>query len=176
MHSFFENENLFFLFRCVICSCTRLLAIWRKVNLLHLVYLQVAMIYEISPQLHFHLLSRDRWLTWTLFFISALYVLNVSRLFCMLRHFPIESKGRRKKLHEVWALSSQCVYLILCHCANQIPPQTYNKMHRHLLFHLLFCSKHITKMHCHLNITCIYITRDVHYRSDLLQPSVSPAF
>jgi hypothetical protein len=28
-----------------------------------------------------------------------------SRLFFMLRRFPIESKGRRKKLHEVWCIS-----------------------------------------------------------------------
>ena len=34
-----------------------------------------------------------------LFFVSA------SRLFFMLKRFPIESKGRRKKLHEVWCIS-----------------------------------------------------------------------
>lgn len=93
-----------FFFSCVFYSCTRLLDIWRKVRLLHFVY-------EIIPlRSLFHCNS---WLLWVTFFIYLWNTLNVSRLFFMLRRFPIESKGRRKKLNEVWAFSSKCVYLIV---------------------------------------------------------------
>lgn len=81
-----------FFFSCVFYGCTRLLDIWRKVRLLHFVY-------EIIPlRSLFHCNS---WLLWVTFFIYLWNTLNVSRLFFMLRRFPIESKGRRKKLNEV---------------------------------------------------------------------------
>ncbi|KAJ6999533.1 hypothetical protein NC653_010291 [Populus alba x Populus x berolinensis] len=37
--------------------------------------------------------------------LPANWHVHPSRLFFMLRRFPIESKGRRKKLHEVWCIS-----------------------------------------------------------------------
>lgn len=66
------------------------------------------------------LLYGGRWVLWIIlidyYYLSHWYVMhgcnsvflgyvisNSSRLFFMLRRFPIESKGRRKKLHEVCA-------------------------------------------------------------------------
>ena len=90
-----------FFFSCVFYGCTRLLDIWRKVRLLHFVY-------EIIPlRSLFHCNS---WLLWVTFFIYLWNTLNVSRLFFMLRRFPIESKGRRKKLNELWAFSFKCLF------------------------------------------------------------------
>ncbi|GAA0174159.1 hypothetical protein LIER_27605 [Lithospermum erythrorhizon] len=41
--------------------------------------------------------------------IAALgFLVYGGRLFCMLRRFPIESKGRRKKLHEVGSVTAIC--------------------------------------------------------------------
>ncbi|XP_057422054.1 tobamovirus multiplication protein 1-like [Lotus japonicus] len=50
-------------------------------------------------------------------FIAALgFLLYGGRLFFMLRHFPIESKGRRKKLHEVGSVTAICFTCFLLRC------------------------------------------------------------
>lgn len=50
-------------------------------------------------------------------FVAALgFLLYGGRLFCMLRHFPIESKGRRKKLHEVGSITAICFTCFLIRC------------------------------------------------------------
>ncbi|XP_021755786.1 tobamovirus multiplication protein 1-like [Chenopodium quinoa] len=50
-------------------------------------------------------------------FIAALgFVLYGGRLFNMLRRFPIESKGRRKKLHEVGSVTAICFTCFLIRC------------------------------------------------------------
>ncbi|GLT29379.1 hypothetical protein SLA2020_042510 [Shorea laevis] len=50
-------------------------------------------------------------------FIAALgFLLYGGRLFFMLRRFPIESKGRRKKLHEVGSVTGICFTCFLIRC------------------------------------------------------------
>ncbi|MQM02507.1 hypothetical protein Taro_035275 [Colocasia esculenta] len=50
-------------------------------------------------------------------FLAALgFVVYGGRLFCMLRRFPIESKGRRKKLHEVGSVTAICFTCFLIRC------------------------------------------------------------
>ncbi|WOL04917.1 tobamovirus multiplication protein 1-like [Canna indica] len=50
-------------------------------------------------------------------FIAALgFVVYGGRLFCMLKRFPIESKGRRKKLHEVGSVTAICFACFLIRC------------------------------------------------------------
>ncbi|URE22872.1 Tobamovirus multiplication protein [Musa troglodytarum] len=50
-------------------------------------------------------------------FIAALgFWLYGGRLFLMLRRFPIESKGRRKKLHEVGSVTAICFTCFLVRC------------------------------------------------------------
>ncbi|XP_061345556.1 tobamovirus multiplication protein 1-like isoform X1 [Gastrolobium bilobum] len=50
-------------------------------------------------------------------FMAALgFLLYGGRLFFMLRHFPIESKGRRKKLHEVGSVTAICFTCFLIRC------------------------------------------------------------
>ncbi|KAH9624706.1 hypothetical protein KSS87_008116 [Heliosperma pusillum] len=50
-------------------------------------------------------------------FIAALgFLLFGGRLFFMLRRFPIESKGRRKKLHEVGSITAICFVCFLIRC------------------------------------------------------------
>ncbi|KAJ7946272.1 tobamovirus multiplication 1 [Quillaja saponaria] len=50
-------------------------------------------------------------------FIAALgFLLYGGRLFFMLRRFPIESKGRRKKLHEVGSVTAICFTCFLVRC------------------------------------------------------------
>ncbi|KAG6467576.1 tobamovirus multiplication protein 1-like [Zingiber officinale] len=50
-------------------------------------------------------------------FIAALgFAIFGGRLFCMLRRFPIESKGRRKKLHEVGSVTGICFACFLIRC------------------------------------------------------------
>lgn len=50
-------------------------------------------------------------------FIAALgFLLYGGRLFVMLRRFPIESKGRRKKLHEVGSVTAICFTCFLVRC------------------------------------------------------------
>ncbi|XP_021758891.1 tobamovirus multiplication protein 1-like [Chenopodium quinoa] len=50
-------------------------------------------------------------------FIAALgFLLYGGRLFNMLRRFPIESKGRRKKLHEVGSVTAICFTCFLIRC------------------------------------------------------------
>ncbi|KAK4364211.1 hypothetical protein RND71_015569 [Anisodus tanguticus] len=49
--------------------------------------------------------------------IAALgFLLYGGRLFSMLRRFPIESKGRRKKLHEVGSVTAICFTCFLIRC------------------------------------------------------------
>ncbi|KAI4295876.1 hypothetical protein L6164_035874 [Bauhinia variegata] len=50
-------------------------------------------------------------------FIAALgFLIYGGRLFIMLRRFPIESKGRRKKLHEVGSVTAICFACFLIRC------------------------------------------------------------
>ncbi|KAK1283417.1 hypothetical protein QJS10_CPB21g00916 [Acorus calamus] len=50
-------------------------------------------------------------------FIAALgFLLYGGRLFFMLRRFPIESKGRQKKLHEVGSVTAICFTCFLIRC------------------------------------------------------------
>ncbi|KAJ6791162.1 tobamovirus multiplication protein 1 [Iris pallida] len=50
-------------------------------------------------------------------FIAALgFLIYGGRLFFMLRRFPIESKGRRKKLHEVGSVTAICFTCFLIRC------------------------------------------------------------
>ncbi|URE40306.1 Tobamovirus multiplication protein [Musa troglodytarum] len=50
-------------------------------------------------------------------FIAAVgFILYGGRLFCMLRRFPIESKGRQKKLHEVGSVAAICFTCFLVRC------------------------------------------------------------
>lgn len=50
-------------------------------------------------------------------FMAALgFLLYGGRLFFMLRRFPIESKGRRKKLHEVGSVTGICFTCFLIRC------------------------------------------------------------
>lgn len=50
-------------------------------------------------------------------FVAALgFLLYGGRLFFMLRRFPIESKGRRKKLHEVGSVTAICCTCFLVRC------------------------------------------------------------
>ncbi|XP_022842874.1 tobamovirus multiplication protein 1-like [Olea europaea var. sylvestris] len=50
-------------------------------------------------------------------FVAALgFLLYGGRLFFMLRRFPIESKGRRKKLHEVGFVTAICFTCFLIRC------------------------------------------------------------
>ncbi|XP_059301491.1 tobamovirus multiplication protein 1-like [Lycium ferocissimum] len=50
-------------------------------------------------------------------FVAALgFLLYGGRLFSMLRRFPIESKGRRKKLHEVGSVTAICFTCFLIRC------------------------------------------------------------
>lgn len=50
-------------------------------------------------------------------FLAALgFLLYGGRLFFMLRRFPIESKGRRKKLHEVGSVTGICFTCFLIRC------------------------------------------------------------
>ena len=50
-------------------------------------------------------------------FAAAGFVLYGGRLFAMLRRFPIESKGRRKKLREVGCVTAVCT---TCFCARAV--------------------------------------------------------
>ncbi|KAM1005129.1 hypothetical protein ACFX2I_005221 [Malus domestica] len=50
-------------------------------------------------------------------FVAALgFLIYGGRLFFMLRRFPIESKGRRKKLHEVGSVTGICFTCFLIRC------------------------------------------------------------
>ncbi|XP_030514027.1 tobamovirus multiplication protein 1-like isoform X1 [Rhodamnia argentea] len=50
--------------------------------------------------------------------IAALgFLLYGGRLFAMLRRFPIESKGRRKKLHEVGSVTAICFTCFIIRCS-----------------------------------------------------------
>ncbi|KAK4805033.1 hypothetical protein SAY86_004850 [Trapa natans] len=50
--------------------------------------------------------------------IAALsFLVYGGRLFCMLKRFPVESKGRRKKLHEVGFVTAICFTCFLIRCA-----------------------------------------------------------
>lgn len=50
-------------------------------------------------------------------FVAALgFLIYGGRLFIMLRRFPIESKGRRKKLHEVGSVTAICFTCFLIRC------------------------------------------------------------
>ncbi|XP_010930271.1 tobamovirus multiplication protein 1 [Elaeis guineensis] len=50
-------------------------------------------------------------------FVAALgFLVYGGRLFFMLRRFPIESKGRRKKLHEVGSVTAICFTCFLVRC------------------------------------------------------------
>ncbi|KAM7506243.1 hypothetical protein LguiB_005147 [Lonicera macranthoides] len=50
-------------------------------------------------------------------FVAALgFLVYGGRLFSMLRRFPIESKGRRKKLHEVGSVTAICLTCFLIRC------------------------------------------------------------
>ncbi|CAB4275802.1 unnamed protein product [Prunus armeniaca] len=50
-------------------------------------------------------------------FVAALgFLIYGGRLFFMLRRFPIESKGRRKKLHEVGSVTAICFTCFLVRC------------------------------------------------------------
>ncbi|PRQ28489.1 hypothetical protein RchiOBHm_Chr5g0003581 [Rosa chinensis] len=50
-------------------------------------------------------------------FVAALgFLIYGGRLFFMLRRFPIESKGRRKKLHEVGSVTAICFTCFLIRC------------------------------------------------------------
>ncbi|XP_050371685.1 tobamovirus multiplication protein 1 [Argentina anserina] len=50
-------------------------------------------------------------------FVAALgFLVYGGRLFFMLRRFPIESKGRRKKLHEVGSVTAICFTCFLIRC------------------------------------------------------------
>ncbi|KAG6467256.1 hypothetical protein ZIOFF_074944 [Zingiber officinale] len=52
-----------------------------------------------------------------IFIAAALgFAIFGGRLFCMLRRFPIESKGRRKKLHEVGSVTGICFACFLIRC------------------------------------------------------------
>ncbi|XP_054794834.1 tobamovirus multiplication protein 1-like isoform X3 [Prosopis cineraria] len=44
------------------------------------------------------------------------FLLCGGRLFLMLRHFPIESRGRRRKLHEVGSVTAICFTCFLIRC------------------------------------------------------------
>uniref|UniRef100_A0A7C8YED4 THH1/TOM1/TOM3 domain-containing protein n=1 Tax=Opuntia streptacantha TaxID=393608 RepID=A0A7C8YED4_OPUST len=60
-------------------------------------------------------------------FIAALgFVLYGGRLFSMLRRFPIESKGRRKKLREVGSVTAICFTCFLVRCV-MIAVSTFDK-------------------------------------------------
>ena len=48
---------------------------------------------------------------------AAGFVLYGGRLFLMLRRFPIESRGRRKKLREVGLVTTICATCFLLRCA-----------------------------------------------------------
>ncbi|KAL4201151.1 hypothetical protein AMTRI_Chr02g257130 [Amborella trichopoda] len=50
------------------------------------------------------------------FFAALGFLLYGGRLFLMLRRFPIESKGRRKKLHEVGSVTVICFICFLIRC------------------------------------------------------------
>jgi hypothetical protein len=50
-------------------------------------------------------------------FAAAGFVLYGGRLFAMLRRFPIESEGRRKKLREVGCVTAVCT---TCFCARAV--------------------------------------------------------
>jgi len=50
------------------------------------------------------------------FFAALGFLLYGGRLFLMLRRFPIESKGRRKKLHEVGCVTAICFTCFLIRC------------------------------------------------------------
>lgn len=86
-----------------ICSCIRISAVWRKVNVksFHVgcFSLEEKIMHAscFLQTLSLHFFAVHTFVCHTLFFLC--------RLFIMLRRFPIESKGRRKKLYEV------CVYL-----------------------------------------------------------------
>ncbi|WOL12211.1 tobamovirus multiplication protein 1-like isoform X1 [Canna indica] len=50
-------------------------------------------------------------------FIAAIgFLLYGGRLFCILRQFPIESRGRQKKLHEVGSVTAICFTCFLIRC------------------------------------------------------------
>ncbi|XP_042470931.1 tobamovirus multiplication protein 1-like [Zingiber officinale] len=50
-------------------------------------------------------------------FLAALgFLVYGGRLFCMLRHFPIESRGRQKKLYEVGSVAAVCFTCFLIRC------------------------------------------------------------
>lgn len=50
------------------------------------------------------------------FFASISFLVYGRRLFLMLRQFPIESKGRRKKLYEVGSVAAVCFTCFLIRC------------------------------------------------------------
>ncbi|CAH1431146.1 unnamed protein product [Lactuca virosa] len=49
-------------------------------------------------------------------FAALGFLLYGGRLFSMLQHFPVESKGRRKKLHEVGYVTTICFVCFLVRC------------------------------------------------------------
>eukprot|EP00252_Welwitschia_mirabilis_P010461 TRINITY_DN2373_c0_g1_i2.p1 TRINITY_DN2373_c0_g1~~TRINITY_DN2373_c0_g1_i2.p1 ORF type:complete len:138 (-),score=23.29 TRINITY_DN2373_c0_g1_i2:332-745(-) len=49
-------------------------------------------------------------------FAALGFVVYGGRLFCMLRRFPIESKGRRKKLNEVGFVTAICFTCFVIRC------------------------------------------------------------
>lgn len=69
-------------------------------------------IYEYLCNSSVFLITGDSWLLWVNIFSLHLVLIHVSRLFSMLKRFPIESKGRRKKLQEVCQSTSLYVSLI----------------------------------------------------------------
>lgn len=77
---------------------------------------------------------------------SCIFVVVVGyRLFFMLRRFPIESKGRRKKLHEVFRFLYMyvydCAYCGLCNRYGFIAGWVCDSHMLHLLPHKMHCGK-----------------------------------
>lgn len=107
----YYNTNFPYLFSSdIFYSRTGFLALWRKVSLVnHLNRLRITLVVSQVT-----LIISNKWYVMHgCNFVFLGYVIsNSSRLFFMLRRFPIESKGRRKKLHEVCACCLQFICYI----------------------------------------------------------------
>ncbi|KAL1567745.1 E3 ubiquitin-protein ligase tom1 [Salvia divinorum] len=68
--------------------------------------------------------------------IAALgFVIYGGRLFFMLRRFPIESKGRRKKLHEVGSVTAICFTCFLIRCFVVLLSAFYSDASLDVMYH-----------------------------------------
>ncbi|BAT73960.1 hypothetical protein VIGAN_01153700 [Vigna angularis var. angularis] len=97
-------------------TCTLLVLFWAEIY--HEICLWIYMwIYMIASKPATGLEAAELFLSVISFFSLLGFLLYGGRLFFLLRRFPIESRGRQKKLYEVGSVTSICCTCFLIRCA-----------------------------------------------------------